>query len=125
MAHMEQAGRSAAVKVCIAVAGLNGFMAVALGAVGAHAVAEPALATLVERASLYQLIHAGVLLAIAGQTGRIAALAKLAILIGIILFCGSLYGKALLGWPSTLAPAGGIALMLGWLLIAISGAKRL
>ena len=99
-------------------------MAVAAGAIGAHAVAEPALAVLAERASLYQLIHAAVLLAIAPLPGRAITLAKVALLAGSILFCGSLYGKALLGWPATLAPAGGMALLLGWLLLALSGMRR-
>lgn len=111
-------------RVWPAIAALNGFMAIVMGAIGAHAVSDPALATLVERASIYQLIHAVVLLVLASQTGRITGIAKLIFLIGIILFCGSLYGKPLLGWPVTLAPAGGMALMLGWLILGIVSLKR-
>jgi uncharacterized membrane protein YgdD (TMEM256/DUF423 family) len=40
--------------------------------------------------------------------------------LGLLLFCGSLIGAALLGWPTRLAPFGGSSLILAWLLLAIS-----
>lgn len=39
--------------------------------------------------------------------------------IGVLLFCGSLVGNVVAGWPTRLAPAGGMALMAGWLLLAV------
>jgi uncharacterized membrane protein YgdD (TMEM256/DUF423 family) len=108
------------------VAGFSGFMAVVMGAVGAHAVAEPRVAALVETASLYELIHAVVLLWLCGARGRYAMAARWSILIGTVLFCGTIYLKALLGWETAvrLAPFGGVSFMLGWLLIALEHGTR-
>jgi len=99
---------------------LLGLTGVAVGAVAAHALADPDAASTVARAALYQLLHAIVLLVIAGQAGRIAALARLAFVLGIVLFCGGIYLKFLAGlaWVGALTPYGGTALMLGWLLAA-------
>ncbi|MBY0406330.1 MAG: DUF423 domain-containing protein, partial [Rickettsiales bacterium] len=48
-------------------------------------------------------------------------MARLAFAAGVVLFCGSLYAKgfALLG-AAPLAPAGGMLLMLGWLLLCFA-----
>jgi len=77
-----------------------------MGAVGAHAVAEPRVAALAETASLYELIHAVVLLWLCGARGRYAMAARWSIMVGTVLFCGTIYLKALLGWetPVRLAP---------------------
>jgi uncharacterized membrane protein YgdD (TMEM256/DUF423 family) len=103
------------------VAGFNGFVAVVMGAVGAHAVADVHLATLVESASLYELIHAVALLWLCGQRGKFAPAARWFFLIGTVLFCGALYLKAMTGWDAIvrLAPFGGVSFMVGWLLIAL------
>jgi uncharacterized membrane protein YgdD (TMEM256/DUF423 family) len=108
-------------------AGLLGFVGVALGAFGAHALK----ATLETHGSLetwrtavlYQLVHAVALLALA--LGRGAAGTNLlpiawCWLIGVVLFSGSLYALAL-GGPRFLGPVtpiGGLCLLAGWLLIA-------
>jgi uncharacterized membrane protein YgdD (TMEM256/DUF423 family) len=42
----------------------------------------------------------------------------LLMLAGMLLFCGSLVGAAFADAPSTLAPAGGLAMIAGWLLLA-------
>jgi uncharacterized membrane protein YgdD (TMEM256/DUF423 family) len=108
------------------VAGVSGFVAVVMGAVGAHAVADAHLAALVETASFYELIHAGVLLWLSGARGKYALAARWLFLIATLLFCGTLYLKALMGWDSLvrLAPFGGVCFMLGWLLIAVHGCTR-
>jgi uncharacterized membrane protein YgdD (TMEM256/DUF423 family) len=108
------------------VAGISGFVAVVMGAVGTHAVADTHLAALVETASLYELIHAGVLLWLSGVGGNYALAARWLLLIATLLFCGTLYLKALLGWDSAvrLAPFGGVCFMLGWLLIAVQSCTR-
>ena len=102
------------------VAALNGFMAVAMGALAAHGVADAHAASLAEKASYYQLIHAVLLLWLASQKGRVFNLSRLAVITGLILFCGSLYIKALTGWEEIthLAPLGGTSFMVGWVLIA-------
>jgi uncharacterized membrane protein YgdD (TMEM256/DUF423 family) len=103
------------------VAGFSGFMAIVMGAVGAHAVADAHAAALVETASLYELIHAVALLWLCGARGKYVSAARWLFLIGTLLFCGALYLKAMAGWDTTvrLAPLGGVSFMLGWLAIAL------
>jgi uncharacterized membrane protein YgdD (TMEM256/DUF423 family) len=112
-----------------AAAGVLGFLGVALGAFGAHALK----ATLEAHASvdtwrtavLYQLLHSVALLALAGGRGAAAgavAPAAWCWVAGVVLFSGSLYWLAL-GGPRFLGPVtplGGIALLAGWLLVVRS-----
>ena len=107
-------------------AALLGLTAVALGAVAAHAVADPQAAQALERASLYQLIHALAMLYASGLPGKAALLARSLLLAGIVLFCGSIELKYLfsLAGASVVAPTGGVALMLGWLMLGISALTR-
>ena len=104
------------------VASLLGLSAVALGAIAAHALADPAASAAVERASTYQLIHAVVLWLATLCTGWAARAARWALLAGMLLFCGAIYAKYLLGFSQAvaIAPTGGTALMLGWLLLALA-----
>ena len=103
------------------VAGLSGFAAIVMGAVGAHAVADAHAAALVETASIYELVHAVVILWLCGARGKYLSAARWAFLIGTVLFCGTIYLKATAGWDAAvrLAPLGGVSFMLGWLLIAL------
>ena len=96
-----------------------------MGAVAAHAIADAHAAAMAEKASLYQLIHAVLLLWLADRQGKIFGLARWVFMAGIILFCGSLYLKAISGWAeaTALAPLGGISLMAGWLLIVLASSK--
>ncbi len=101
-------------------ASLLGFTGVALGAAGAHGRLHDALVAAGtldnwRTAVLYQLIHAVALLAFSGWhwVGRCW-------ITGVVLFSGSLYWLAL-GGPKFLGPItplGGIALLLGWALLA-------
>lgn len=103
-------------------AALLGLTAVALGAIAAHAVAEAQAAQALERASIYQLIHALALLYATGLPGKPALLARSLMLAGIVLFCGSIELKYLfsLTQATVVAPTGGVALMLGWLMLGVS-----
>jgi len=109
-----------------AAACLFGLTGVAVGAVAAHALTVPHAAAIVERASLYQILHAIVLLVIASQPGRVAALARMAFMLGVVLFCGGIYLKYLANqsWAGALTPYGGTALMAGWLFAACAGFCR-
>jgi uncharacterized membrane protein YgdD (TMEM256/DUF423 family) len=114
-------------------AALAGGSAVALGAWASHGVAEPAKSWLTT-ASTYQMIHALAILAAAllreRLTGRwprrLAAAGLAAIAGGIVLFCGSLVALSFghswgpLGIRGA-APVGGLALMAGWLALALAG----
>ena len=100
-------------------AGLLGFTGVALGAFGAHALKET-LATngttsTWQTAVLYHLVHAVALVALPGW-----AWVGQCWIAGVLLFSGSLYWLAL-GGPRFLGPVtplGGLALLLGWALLA-------
>jgi uncharacterized membrane protein YgdD (TMEM256/DUF423 family) len=106
-----------------AVAGLSGCLGVIMGALGAHAAASAELAKLAETGSYYQLLHAAVLLALAGRGNRWFQTARWLFVAGTVLFCGGLYLKALTGWAGAThaAPAGGISFIVGWLAIAAGG----
>jgi uncharacterized membrane protein YgdD (TMEM256/DUF423 family) len=108
------------------IAGFSGFVAIVMGAIGAHAVADAHGSTLVETASIYELVHAVVILWLCGAHGKYAALARWALLIGTVLFCGTIYLKVFAGWDAVvrLAPFGGVSFMLGWLLIALEYCMR-
>ena len=107
-------------------AALLGLSAVALGAIAAHVVAEAQAAQALERASLYQLIHALTILYAAGLPGKAALLARSLLLAGIVLFCGSIELKYLfsVAQATAAAPTGGVALMLGWLMLGVSALTR-
>lgn len=110
------------------IAGAYGLSGVAVGAVAAHALAEPRAAALVGQAALYQLIHAAALLGVAPVRGWAALLAKLGFTAGIALFSGSVILRHLAGLPAigALAPLGGICLMAGWagVLLGVFGRSR-
>ena len=111
-----------------AVGSLLAALGVVAGAFGAHALRgrlEPASLAAFETAVRYQLVHAiAVLLAVerARAVGRMAGIAGVVFVVGIVLFSGSLYGLAL-GGPralGALTPLGGVAFILGWLVLAAS-----
>jgi len=118
----------------IFLAGLGGVLAVGMGAYAAHGLAGDAAAqALVERGSQYQLLHCLALLGVdrvaadSRRGGGIAHLAALLFVLGMALFCGSLYLKALTGAPlpvPMLTPAGGMTLMVAWLVLAAAGLRR-
>lgn len=115
-------------------AGLLGFLGVALGAFGAHALKATLLANgqldSWKTAVFYQLIHAVALLALAGwRDAQAASVGKIAAcwIGGVVLFSGSLYWLALGGpikllWPFT--PLGGVALLVGWGILIFTARKR-
>lgn len=109
-----------------AIAGLSGFAAIVMDAVGSHAISDTHASQLVERASHYELIHAAVLLWLSGVQGKYIRAARWLFVAGTILFCGTLYLKALTGWEdaSRPAPIGGISFMLGWLMITLQKRQK-
>jgi uncharacterized membrane protein YgdD (TMEM256/DUF423 family) len=105
-------------------AGFFGVTGVALGAFGAHGLAEYLVANesvqTWQTAVLYQLIHAVTLLALGRQTTRWRSLIFVWSL-GILLFSGSLYLLALGGprWLGPITPVGGLLFILGWLMLCL------
>ncbi|HUO97258.1 MAG TPA: DUF423 domain-containing protein [Rhizomicrobium sp.] len=103
--------------VWLAIAAINGFIAVAAGAFGAHGlrgVLPPEALHTFDTAARYQMYHALALGLVA--VARAYRLAAWAFLAGIVLFCGSLYALALTGERSFgfITPFGGAALLIGW-----------
>lgn len=115
-------------RALLAAAGISGALAVALGAFGAHALAEtvtPERLTTWRTASGYHLAHAVAMgvAAVASRLGWRTEWAGRLFLIGTLLFCGSLYGLVLLELPvlGAVAPLGGGAFIAGWLVIGWRG----
>jgi uncharacterized membrane protein YgdD (TMEM256/DUF423 family) len=108
-----------------AVAAVAGFLAVALGAFGAHGLkehlAEAPRGDWWEKAVLYHLVHSAAMLATARADGRAGA-ATWSFAAGIVLFSGSLYAMALGAprWFGAVTPLGGLAFLAGWVLVARS-----
>jgi uncharacterized membrane protein YgdD (TMEM256/DUF423 family) len=101
------------------------FVAVALGAFGAHALKATLQSTGMldawNKAVLYHLVHAVALLAIAlyGAGNRGAYLLFAA---GILFFSGSLYTMALTNvrWLGAITPLGGLCFLAGWAWLVIA-----
>jgi uncharacterized membrane protein YgdD (TMEM256/DUF423 family) len=124
---------------------LSGFLGVALGAFGSHALRSrlgPERLATFETGVRYQLWHALALFAVVmvgslrfadpgtthpfvlleGAMGWPVALAGWLFVAGTVLFSGSLYALALTGkrrWGA-LAPVGGTCFLLGWLSLALA-----
>ena len=119
-------------KALLFVGAVNGFLAVALGAFGAHGLrarfaALPDVAKRLEwweTASRYHLVHALFIVACALASERLSArlptLAAWAAVAGILLFSGSLYAMTLTGVRAlgAVTPVGGLLLLAAWLLLA-------
>jgi len=115
------------------VGGLNGLIAVGAGAYGWHSLgANDSVREIYMMGVNYQMWHALAILATGLTAGRpnfggvrLANLAGLGFSLGIVLFSGTLYAYAVLGYiPVTgAAPVGGALLMAGWGLLMAIGWK--
>ncbi len=110
-----------------AIGAVAGFLGVALGAFGAHALKARLSAddlVIFETAVRYHLVHAVALLALAALAPRISSgalsLAGWSFSTGILIFSGSLYLLVLTGprWLGAVTPVGGTALLVGWAALA-------
>lgn len=111
---------------------LSGGIAVAAGAFGAHALADklPADRLVVfETAARYQMYHALALLAIscrpASVQSRRLAVAGVLLVIGTVLFSGSLYALALTGIRGlgAITPVGGVSWLAAWAMLVVAAAR--
>ena len=117
-------------------AALGGMSGVMLGAFGAHGLKATLAARdslhVWETAVLYHLIHAvavlGVSLHSMPAAGCTAWLRRACACwgTGMLLFSGSLYWLALGGprWLGPITPLGGLALILGWALVAVAAFRN-
>ena len=109
-------------------AAIAGFMAVALGAFGAHALdsgfGEKQMGWW-HTATLYLLVHAALATAISTASPGKFGLAAGVILFGAVLFAATLYAMALGAprWFGAITPIGGLGMLAGWALIAWAAFK--
>ena len=99
--------------------------AVALGAYASHGAADAQAQSNLQTAALYAFGHGIALAALAAGTARSLGRAGLfLLLLGTLLFSGSLALNALAQFSGKLAPVGGISLILGWALWALDAVRR-
>lgn len=113
-------------------AGLSGAIAVAMGAGAAHGLSArlgPEALGWVRTGADYQLGHSVLLAAVGlfGARGRGYLASASLFVVGILLFCGSLYVMAFTGmrWLGAVTPIGGGAMIAGWLVLAWSGWRHI
>lgn len=108
-----------------------GFLAVALGAFGAHGLRdrlnELGQSANFQTATHYHMYCALALLAVGllgrfGQTGTSLAVAGWSFLIGSLIFSGTLYLMGVTGqkWLGAITPIGGVAILVGWAALAVA-----
>ena len=112
-----------------------GFLGVALGAFGAHALKSrlsPEMLAVFETGVRYQMYHAFAVLIVAAGIGHIGNARLLVIagwffFAGILLFSGSLYALALtsVGMLGAITPIGGLLFLIGWLLLIVNSGRAL
>lgn len=115
-------------KLWIIISAVSGFVAVAIGAFGAHGLRERLSSELLDvykTGVLYHLIHSVVLLVLSLQAIIKAKLPSIFILLGIILFSFSLYIYSTSGVRTfaMITPIGGFCFLVGWLLIIYEAVK--
>ena len=115
-----------------AIGALFAFLAVAAGAFGAHALKERLAAERLvqfELAARYQMYHALALIAAAWASERFPGGASRAsgwlFVIGILIFCGTVYGLAFGAprWLGAITPIGGVCFLVGWILLVVAAVK--
>jgi uncharacterized membrane protein YgdD (TMEM256/DUF423 family) len=121
-------------KIFVLLGSLNAFLGVALGAFGAHGLKSkvaPEMLVVWQTGVQYHLVHAlgllliGILCHLMPESSM-ARNAGWAIMIGIILFSGSLYVMVLSGIRvlGVITPLGGVAFLIGWLLLVLAAWKN-
>jgi len=117
-------------KTCLALGSVGMLLAVALGAFGAHALKKtlaPELMAVYETAVNYHFYHALGLLAVGllalhlPESGTLRW-AGFLMVVGLLLFSGSLYALSLSGIRAlgAITPVGGVAFLAAWLLLAVA-----
>ena len=114
----------------VAIAAINGLLAVGLGAFAAHGLRarlpEDLLAVF-QTGVQYQMYHALALLGVGllclhFDNSPLLRASGWALLTGIVIFSGSLYILSLSGirWLGAITPIGGVAFLTGWLLLILA-----
>lgn len=112
------------------------LLAVVAGAIGSHALAPSLTDQQLNSYTLayqFQIYHAlGILLLFAIQKKLSILIPYYLFLLGIILFCGSIYmityghiaeNESLIGFFRKVTPVGGISFMLGWVVLMVKALR--
>lgn len=115
-------------KVLVIASGILGFLAVSLGAFGAHSLKDRISSELLsayQTGVFYHLIHTVVVLVIAIASDNRFFKAAIFMITGIVLFSFSLYVYSItqIKFFAMITPIGGVSLLVGWLMIIIEGLK--
>lgn len=115
-------------RIFLMLGSISGFLAVAAGAFGAHALQSqlsPDMLEVWKTAAHYQLVHS-VMVVVAGVAGfsrasRALLWAGWLFVVGVVLFSGSLYALALTGMRvlGAVTPFGGLCFLGGWLALVV------
>lgn len=116
-------------RIWLTIAALMGAIGVVIGAIGAHAIKglAPTAQHAFDTATAFHMYHALAMglaaLAIRRNNRGWARLSAALFLVGIALFCGSLYAWALTQqhFLMFLTPLGGMSFIGGWLALAFAG----
>lgn len=104
-------------------AALSGVLAIAVGAAAVHGVTDPQAKGWLQTGVQFQLPHAIAVFALIGWRDTPAVRGGAwALLIGSLIFAGTLDGLALGSphWFGAITPVGGSAMLLGWLWLALA-----
>lgn len=111
-----------------ALSAFAGFVAVAFGAFGAHALESAFDEKQVgwwQTATLYLLVHAALATALSAANAERYSSATMVLLGGALLFAATLYAMALGAprWFGAITPIGGLGMLAGWALIGRAALK--
>jgi uncharacterized membrane protein YgdD (TMEM256/DUF423 family) len=114
-------------KLFLALGSVNAFLAIALGAFGAHGLKNKLTADMLavyQTGVQYHMYHALALILIALVSDKVGTASYVQwsgwlMIIGIVLFSGALYTLSISGVKTlgAVAPLGGLAFLAGWLLL--------
>jgi len=112
----------------VRVASLSGAVAVGLGAFGAHGLKQVLeshqTVEVWETAVFYHFVHTLVLLWISDKTSMGEG-PRRCFIFGMLVFSGTLYALSVTGirWLGAITPIGGIALIVGWVWMAVRAVR--
>ena len=103
-----------------ALLGAVGVAAAAFGAHGLEKIATPEQVSWWTTGVAMHLVTLPVVLLVAVKPEKLRLGAGVLLMLGVFIFCGSLYSMALGAprWFGAITPLGGLALIAGWLLLA-------
>lgn len=123
MFSAERRARKPSLLACLGA--LLAALSIGLSAYASHGVSEATAQQHLNMAALYAFAHGAVLVAMGARARDLLGRAALSLLLlGVLLFAGSLVANALWQWSTRLAPVGGTTLMLGWVLLAVDALRR-